>query len=72
MCDFKVVLDALYSLSNIPKRYRQDTPLRPEQIDLQSFHYLKDYKDNKDTTVEQGHWFYLFSKNRGNGKTRWY
>ena len=25
MCDFKVVLDALYSLSNIPKRYRQDT-----------------------------------------------
>ena len=71
MCDFKVVLDALYSLSNIPKRYRQDTPLRPEQIDLQSFHYLKDYKDNIDTKVEQGHWLYLFSKNSGNGKTSW-
>ena len=71
MCDFKVVLDALYSLSNIPKRYRQDTPLRPEQIDLQSFHYLKDYKDNIDTKVGQGHWLYLFSENSGNSKTSW-
>ena len=43
-CDFKIVLDALYNLSNIPKRYRHDTPLRPEQIDLQAFKDLKEYK----------------------------
>lgn len=71
VCDFKIVLDALYSLSNIPKRYRYDTPLRPEQTDLQAFHYLKDYKDHIGEKVERGQWLYLFSKNSGNGKTRW-
>ena len=53
ICDFKIVLDALYSLSNIPKRYRQDIPLRPEQTDLQSFHYLKDYKDHIGNKLDE-------------------
>ena len=69
ICDFKIVLDALYSLSNIPKRYRQDIPLRPEKADLESFHYLKDYKDHIGTKVDEGQWLYLFSRNSGNGKT---
>ena len=71
ICDFKIVLDALYSLSNIPKRYRQDIPLRPEKADLESFHYLKDYKDHIGTKVDEGQWLYLFSRNSGNGKTSW-
>lgn len=71
ICDFKIVLDALYSLSNIPKRYRQDIPLRPEKADLESFHYLKNYKDHIGTKVEEGQWLYLFSRNSGNGKTSW-
>jgi hypothetical protein len=58
ICDFKIVLDALYSLSNIPKRYRQDIPLRPEKADLESFHYLKDYKDHIGTKVDEGQWLY--------------
>ena len=70
-CDFKIVLDALYSLSNIPKRYRHDTPLRPEQIDLQAFKELKEYKDNIDVNVSNGQWLYLFSKSTGTGKSTW-
>lgn len=71
LCDFKLVLDALYNLSDIPKRYRHDLPLRPEQIDLQVFHYLKEYREDINVHVDRGDWLYLYSTVSGNGKTTW-
>ena len=70
-CDYKIVLDTLYNLSNIPKRYRYDIPLQPENVDLQAFYYLKEFKDNIDEKVDRGNWLYLFSKSTGTGKTTW-
>ena len=71
ICDYKIVLDTLYNLSNMPKRYRHDIPLQPEKIDLQAFHQLKDFKDGIAANIENGNWIYIFSKVAGTGKTTW-
>ena len=70
ICDYKIVLDTLYNLSNMPKRYRHDIPLQPEKIDLQAFHQLKDFKDGIAANIENGNWIYIFSKVTGTGKAQ--
>lgn len=70
-CDFKIILDALYNLSNIPLRYRYDIPLRPEKIDESIFYYLKEYKVDIDIHIDRGDWLYLYSHHTGNSKTSW-
>lgn len=70
-CDYKLILDALFSLSNTPKRYRYEKPLKPETIDKPAFIVLRDFKENILENISEGNWLYIYSSNTGTGKTTW-
>lgn len=70
-CIGYIQLQNLYSMSNMPKKYQYDMPLVPDDIDRQSFLYLKEWKENVKENVEQGRGLFLYSKTKGTGKTSW-
>lgn len=71
LCDFYVVLNALYSQSNIPRRYQFDKPLKPDTSDYQSFTALRDYQLDIVNHVNDGDNLLITSSGTGNGKTTW-
>lgn len=71
LCDFYVVLNALYSQSNIPRRYQFDKPLNPDKQDYNSFVALRDFQQNIVSHVEDGDNLLITSSGTGNGKTTW-
>lgn len=70
-CDFWWKLNAIYEASQIPIRYRHNIPLKPEQVDRQSFLNLKEFSDNILENVKNGESVYIYSATTGNGKTTW-
>lgn len=71
LCNLYVKLNAIYTQSYIPTRYRYEIPLRPQSHDKENFLLLKDYKDNIVTHVENGDNLYIYSQETGNGKSCW-
>jgi hypothetical protein len=63
-------LSALYKLSKMPSKYQTDISLQPGE-DIEEFYVLQDFKDNIINHVSKGHGLYIYSKQRGNGKTTW-
>lgn len=70
-CRAYILLEAIYSTSNIPLRYRRDEKLYPDGCDLNSFKSLRNFKDNIIDNVSEGKGLFIYSKNTGNGKTSW-
>lgn len=70
-CDFWWKLNALYESSQIPIRYRHNIPLRPEQVDRQSFEFLRDFTEDVVRHITEGNSVYIYSSTTGNGKTTW-
>ena len=71
LCPLYVKLNAIYSQSNIPKRYRYDIPLTPQQFDREAFIKLKEWQTNILEHVEDGDFLLIYSPTTGNGKTSW-
>lgn len=85
ICNYECVayhqMEVIFELSGMPKRYRHDLPLRPDEVDLQKFRELKDWitvteEDGKYTynvvdKVKRGLGLFLWSDTKGNGKTSW-
>lgn len=61
----------LYSNSNLPKLALKEYKLVPEKSDVESFNICKEYEENILEHVKKGHGIYLYSSNKGNGKTSW-
>jgi DNA replication protein DnaC len=61
----------LYSNSNLPISAYEITKLIPEKQDEKVFDICKNYQDNIQEHVQEGHGIYLHSSNAGNGKTTW-
>lgn len=70
-CRAYILMEAIYSSSNIPKKYQRDTPLSPPKADLESFRELQNFKLNVLDHVENGNNLFIYSKGTGNGKTTW-
>jgi DNA replication protein DnaC len=85
ICNFECVayhqMKNIFELSGMPKRYRYELPLRPEQVDLDKFRELKEWTTVTETDgkfhhnvvdkVERGLGLFLWSDTKGNGKTSW-
>lgn len=71
MCDVYVVMKAIYSQTNIPKRYQNDVKLEPSKEDLPKYRELNDWKADVLEKVENGENLYIWGKGTGNGKTSW-
>lgn len=65
------VLRALYQLSRMPKLYRYNISLRPDDGDMPAFEALNDFKENIVQNVEAGKNLYIWGNNTGCGKTSW-
>jgi DNA replication protein DnaC len=61
----------LLEYSNLPTRYKVDTKLKPHPKDREEFKWLADYKNDIKYHIENGHGLYLWSPEKGNGKTTW-
>lgn len=70
-CDGYLLLKALYSQANMPKRYQYDKVLSASGGDKSKFMFLKEYMENILDNVEEGTGLYIHSTNTGNGKTSW-
>lgn len=70
-CDLYYLLESTYKQSNLPKRYRYDITLTPEQIDLPSFVRIRDYQNDVLQHMKAGTNLLIYSKVAGNGKTSW-
>lgn len=70
-CDFWWKLNSIYQQSQIPVRYRYNIPLRPEQVDKESFLQLKSFSESAVQHIEQGDSLFIYSQTTGNGKTTW-
>lgn len=88
-CNFGCVayhqMTNIFDLSGLPKRYRHNIPLKPDEVDLPKFKMLKDwvtvneqiidgkvkYQHNIIDKVGQGLGLFLWSDTKGNGKTSW-
>lgn len=70
-CKAFILLEAIYTGSNIPKRYRVDKGLSPGEKDLEAFKKLQEFKDNIVDNVVKGNNLFIYSKGTGNGKTSW-
>lgn len=69
-CDLKIKLDAIYSESNIPERYKYEVPLYPRN-DIEEFKKLKGYQETIVQFVRDGESLLISSSTTGNGKTTW-
>ena len=70
-CKAFILFEAIYSNSNIPKRYQRDIPLYPGEGDLEAFKTLQGFKLNIVDKVENGENLFIYSTGTGNGKTSW-
>lgn len=78
-------MNVVYDLSRIPKKYRYELPLVPDEIDLEQFKQLRQWIDVKEEEsagnrvfrhnvkekIQQGEGLFLWSESKGNGKTSW-
>lgn len=78
-------MNSIFELSGLPKRYRYELPLKPDEIDLQHFRTLKSWTEVDEEEVdgrivyhhrivekvENGEGLFLWSEEKGNGKTAW-
>lgn len=75
ICDYTCynyhALQKLFEYSNLPQAFWWDKQLKPVDRDLENFRWLNDFKENIVSHVKQGHGLYLWSPNKGNGKTTW-
>ena len=70
VCGGYRVLRALYTLSQIPERYKYNIPLVPEKQDLPAFNELNGFMKTVVSHVEAGDGLYIWG-DAGNGKTSW-
>ena len=70
VCGGYRVLRALYTLSQIPERYKYNIPLVPEKQDLPAFNELNEFMKTVVSHVEAGDGLYIWG-DAGNGKTSW-
>jgi len=68
-CDGYVILEILYSQSNIPKRYQYPQHLIVEDIDLDVFSRIEHILNNIHKWVDNGNNLLIYGENKGNGKT---
>lgn len=61
----------MYDSSNLPEISKDIGKLIPEQEDLETFRACKKYMENVYEHVKKGEGIYLYSTNKGNGKTTW-
>lgn len=71
LCGMCKLVNSAFNQSNIPKRYRKDIPLYPQDADKGAFQFLNNFKLNVSEQIEDGAGLYIFSKGCGNGKTTW-
>lgn len=71
LCGMCKLVNSAFKQSEIPKRYRKDTPLYPQDADKPAFTFLNNFKLNVMDFVENGEGLYIYSKGCGNGKTTW-
>ena len=70
-CRAFILLEAIYSGSNIPKRYQREKGLSPGESDLEAFRNLQRFKLDIVNKVAEGENLFIYSKGTGNGKTSW-
>lgn len=66
-----IQLNNLYKQSMLPKKYRYDILLNPEEQDFDKFVFLADFKNNVVENIKKGRGLFIWGWNRGNGKTSW-
>ena len=71
VCGGYRVLKSLYSLSQIPERYKYNIPLVPGKADIPAFEELDEFMKSVKDHVEAGDNLYIWSNYTGNGKTSW-
>jgi DNA replication protein DnaC len=72
LCIGYVQLQIIYKLSRMPLKYQYPIKLEAtENDDLDSFYLLNDFKNNVMEHVRKGDSLFIFSRNKGNGKTSW-
>lgn len=71
LCYGYVQLNNIYTLSNMPKRYQKDVFLKNPGRDLDAYLFLKRFQEDVVNQVESGNGLFLYSSNKGNGKTAW-
>lgn len=70
-CIGRIQMSNIYKLSNMPKRFRKDIGLIPENKDRPMFYELKDWMDNVEEHVKNGDGLFLVGRTKGTGKTTW-
>ena len=70
-CRAYILFEAIYGVSNIPKKYQNDKTLVPENADLEQFRILNGFKKNVVNHVGKGRNVFITSHMTGNGKTTW-
>lgn len=70
-CIGRIQLSNIYKLSNMPKRFKKNIPLVPEQVDLEMFRELREWMYNVVEHVEKGDGLFLVGEKKGTGKTTW-
>lgn len=68
-CEAYVILEALYSMSGMPKIYQFPQKLVIEKSDAASYTAVKAYMDDVVDNVDEGQGLYLYGKQTGTGKT---
>lgn len=69
-------LATLYNMSYMPLRYQRNVSLNLEDTDEGAkdrgqYLFLKAWMENVESNVELGNGIFIYSKNKGNGKTAW-
>lgn len=70
-CEGYNQLKYLYNSSKLPKKYQGLFNLKLDGVDLQVYKQLIDFKENIIENVKDGRGLFLYSPNKGNGKTSW-
>ncbi|MFW6130525.1 MAG: DnaA ATPase domain-containing protein [Atribacterota bacterium] len=64
-------LKYLYNSSNMPKKYQGLFDLKLSEVDIGIYRKLKQFKNNILDNINNGRGVFLYSQNKGNGKTSW-
>lgn len=64
-------MDNIYALSNMPKRFRKEIQLRPDNKDYDAFLELRNWRENVVEHIENGEGLFIVGKTKGTGKTTW-
>lgn len=70
-CGINSLLQAIYSLSNIPLKYQYSKQLKAAKQDIKAFTKLSEYMEDIENVVSEGKGLYIWSEVTGNGKTSW-